>query len=252
MTPKIEQAIILVAGMGARLKPLTEKAPKPLTEVNGTSILSNALKNLYAVGVREVTLVTGYMRGTLMQAAEAANPGLKLKEVYSPDFAETNNMYSLWQAREQLSHDCFLLEGDVFFSSSILPLFYDNSPDDDKSYWFVDRFSAESNGCMLRTENNGQVGYLEIIRDTPPQGLENCFKSIGILAVRKQLGVKLVRWLEEDISRGKTGVYYDLVLQPRLQEAGLHVLNVQGHKWVEIDDVDDLVMAEEKFSGLQS
>ncbi|MFQ5631973.1 MAG: sugar phosphate nucleotidyltransferase [bacterium] len=242
----LKDAILLVAGKGHRLKPLTDGAPKPLTEINGKTILGNALESLAAAGVERVHLVTGYLNEKIMHYAKAQNPGIALREIYSPLYETTNNMYSLWLAREVMTRGCLLLEGDVFFGRDILKQVH--SVRYDRSYWFADIFSPKMNGCMLTTDGNGLIQCLEIVRTQNVEDYTNKFKSIGILAITANLGKKIVRWLEEDIEIGRTDVYYDLVLQGRLKNAGLHILDISGRKWAEIDDFDDLRAAEELFA----
>ncbi|MFK4492461.1 NDP-sugar pyrophosphorylase family protein [Bradyrhizobium sp. USDA 336] len=117
----IKKAIILAAGVGSRLRPLTDLRPKPLVEVNGTPIIYNALRNLEAVGVEEVTLVVGYRKHAIQYACGHRFGTLAINYVESSAFDRTGSVYSLWLARDALlSGDCFLLEGDVFFEEDVL------------------------------------------------------------------------------------------------------------------------------------
>ncbi|MGY4485452.1 NDP-sugar pyrophosphorylase family protein [Bradyrhizobium sp. LM3.2] len=121
MTDAPKNAVILAAGCGSRLRPLTDLRPKSLVEVNGTSILHNALRNLKAVGVEEVTIVVGYRKDAIQYACGSHFGELKIKYVESTVFDRTGSAYSLWLARDALlSGDCFLLEGDVFFEEDAL------------------------------------------------------------------------------------------------------------------------------------
>ncbi|WP_109142725.1 phosphocholine cytidylyltransferase family protein, partial [Bradyrhizobium sp. SUTN9-2] len=117
----VKNATILAAGIGSRLRPLTDLRPKPLVEVNGTPILYKALRNLEAVGVKEVTLVVGYRKHAIQYACGHRFGALAINYVTSAAFDRTGSAYSLWLARDALlSGDCFLLEGDVFFEESAL------------------------------------------------------------------------------------------------------------------------------------
>nr|WP_276326856.1 phosphocholine cytidylyltransferase family protein [Bradyrhizobium valentinum] len=116
-----KKAVILAAGFGSRLRPLTDLRPKPLVEVNGTPILYNALRNLEAVGVKEVTIVVGYRKDDIQYACGSRFGELEIKYVESSVFDRTGSAYSLWLARDTLrSGNCFLLEGDVFFEENAL------------------------------------------------------------------------------------------------------------------------------------
>ncbi len=115
------RAIVLAAGLGSRLRPLTDLRPKPLVEVNGMPILHNALRNLEAIGVGEVTVVVGYRKDAIQYACGSRFGGVEINYVESTVFDRTGSAYSLWLAREVLlSGDCLLLEGDVFFEQDAL------------------------------------------------------------------------------------------------------------------------------------
>ncbi|MGY3488149.1 NDP-sugar pyrophosphorylase family protein [Bradyrhizobium sp. USDA 4011] len=116
-----KKAVMLAAGIGSRLRPLTDLRPKPLVEVNGTPILHNALRHLEAVGVEEVTIVVGYRKDAIQYACGRRFGALKVNYVESTVFDRTGSAYSLWLARDTLlSGDCYLLEGDVFFEEDAL------------------------------------------------------------------------------------------------------------------------------------
>src|SRR4029453_14376450 len=111
-----QRAVILAAGLGSRLRPFTDDRPKPLVPVHGMPILHNALLNLAAVGVKEVTIVVGYRRQIIERYGGEFFAGMHIFYVTSDAFESTGSAYSLWLAREALlSGDSWLLEGDVFF-----------------------------------------------------------------------------------------------------------------------------------------
>lgn len=246
MNLNFENAILLVAGKGERLKPLTEKSPKPLTEVNGIPILENTLKNLASVGVKRVFLVTGHLNEKLISFAKENSQGLEITEIHSPEFASTNNMFSLWRAKEILQKGCLLLEGDVFFELEILNRLSQENPK--FSYWFVDKFTEENDGCMLQTDKRKRITNLEIVRGKTFEDYLNRYKSIGIVSVTKNLGQKLCAWLDTEVEAKNVNVYFDLVVAKHLQEEEIKVLNIDGLKWFEIDDLEDLQKAEKLFS----
>ena len=239
-------AILLVAGKGKRLKPFTNSMPKPLTEVNGVPIVKNALQHLADFGVKNVYLVTGYLHEQLMEFCRLNSFGLNLHEIYNPDYADTNNMYSLWLAKEILSQGTLLIEGDVFFERNVLQALKTRPPT--KNYWLADEFASFGEGCMLKTDDANTVTQLQIVRNRLEDQGKNCYKSAGILAITPGTGDQIGRWLEEDIRRGRVDVYYDLILADHLAEAQFEIINIHGKKWFEIDDLDDLKKAEALFA----
>ena len=107
--------MVLVAGLGRRLGRASRDLPKPLTEVGGEPILARTLRTLAGAGVREVVLVTGHLAGMVRDRIGSGPAGVEVRYVHNPRYAETNNLYSLWCAREWLDRDVLLAEGDVAF-----------------------------------------------------------------------------------------------------------------------------------------
>ena len=112
---QIPKAIILAAGMGNRLGPLTDTLPKCLVPVNGVPVLVNTLNHLADSGMSEVVIVVGYLKERIFERIGDRFRGMKVTYVESKRYATTNNIYSLWLAREHLTEDILLLDADVFF-----------------------------------------------------------------------------------------------------------------------------------------
>ena len=119
------KAIILVAGRGTRLKPLTDTIPKCLTEVNGKPILFNALEHLEKNKIEETILVVGYLRDKIEERIGNFFGNMKITYVKNDIYDKTNTSYSLWLALKDLLIDdsLLVLEGDVFFEEELLKRF---------------------------------------------------------------------------------------------------------------------------------
>jgi len=116
----IRKAVILAAGVGDRLRPLTDRLPKCLVPVNGVPILINTLTHLADSGIRETVIVVGHLKETILERIGDRFRGMKIIYVESERYATTNNIYSLWLAREYLDGDILLLEADVYFERELL------------------------------------------------------------------------------------------------------------------------------------
>ena len=101
------KALILAAGVGSRLAPLTDHLPKCLVEVNGTPVLMKQIENLHACGITDITVVSGYLSHVLSSAVRGKYPEIRILE--SVDYAVTNNMYSAYLARETMAGEAFLM-----------------------------------------------------------------------------------------------------------------------------------------------
>ncbi|MGH9396845.1 MAG: NTP transferase domain-containing protein, partial [Terriglobia bacterium] len=117
------QAVILVAGRGERLRPLTSSTPKPLLPLAGKPLLGRTLGMLERSGVRRITLVTGYRERQVKKYVHQEFPHLEVKFVRNPAYAKTNTIYSLWMARREARGESFvLIDGDLVFEPGSLEL----------------------------------------------------------------------------------------------------------------------------------
>ena len=143
---KIETAIILVAGLGSRLKPLTDEVPKCLTEVNGKPILLQTLESLLRNGISKAVIVVGYLGQVVEQKIGNRLGAMEIVYIWNSDYDETNSMYSAWLAREYLQEGALLIEGDTVYEESILSSIIQKSTE--MAYWVGERFSEKYLGSM--------------------------------------------------------------------------------------------------------
>ncbi len=241
----VSKAIILAAGLGSRLDPLTKDIPKCLVRVQGKPLLRNTLEKLERAGIEETVILVGYLANVVRKEIGSHLGRMKITYIESERYKETNNMYSLWLAREYLEQGAVLLEGDVIFDEKILT----KALNDERSLWIVDRFTEGMDGSMSTTDSKGKITEIQIIRQTLPAYKDNFHKSVGILKLTPEYGQSFSKWLDEDVQAGKVSLYYDLVLQPRLDQQPLYVCSIDNLKWFEIDTYEDLQKAEKLFGG---
>jgi choline kinase len=117
---RVTTAVLLAAGTGSRLYPLTENAPKCLTVVNGKSILERLVSSLHLYGFKRLVVVTGYLENHIRNYLGNQAGNIKIEYIFSPLYATTNNIYSLWMARKAVNESFLLLESDLVFDQSLL------------------------------------------------------------------------------------------------------------------------------------
>lgn len=247
MLSAIKDALILVAGTGSRLAPLTTSLPKCLVKVNGTPILINTLNHLAAKGFEKVVIVTGYMGVVIQNKIGDQFKDMEILYIENDIFNKTNNMYSLWLASDHLIADegVILIEGDLFFEEAVLNKLIDTK---DQSYWAVDEFELFKEGCMLTTNDAGWIEKIDIIRHTLSKYESNQHKSAGMLKIANKMGHIFADCLDFEVSHGHLDIYYDQVLSRHLLEFDLGICNINGLRWTEIDDIHDLKRAEVIFN----
>ncbi|GLR87764.1 phosphocholine cytidylyltransferase family protein [Bradyrhizobium iriomotense] len=246
-----KKAIILAAGFGSRLRPLTDLCPKPLVEVNGTPILHNALRNLEAVGVEEATIVVGYRKDAIQYSCGSCFGGLKINYVESTVFDRTGSAYSLWLARDALlSGDCYLLEGDVFFEEDTLRYL---NVIDAFDVAAVAPFEPSMQGSAVTLSENGLISAFCLKQTAVTldgNGLP-LFKTMNILRFNSvTLRNTIVPALNDLIGSGATQAYTEELLAHLVESRGLQLAAARCDdlRWYEIDSTDDLRIAESIFS----
>ena len=250
-TCTVKKAVILAAGFGSRLRPLTDLRPKPLVEVNGTPILHNALRNLETVGVEDVTIVVGYRKDAIQYACGTRFGNLDITYVESSVFDRTGSAYSLWLARHfLLTGDIYLLEGDVFFELDALDYL---RTADAANVAAVAPFTPTMEGSAVVLNDDGCIAEVRMKQTAAnlATGQQQMFKTMNLLRFScEDLRELLVPHLDELIGIGAVKTYIEELLANLIAREGFKLAAVRCDdlKWYEIDDEDDLRVAERIFS----
>jgi len=235
-------AIILAAGEGKRLRPLTDTIPKCMVEVCGRSILENALTLFADRGVEKARIVIGHLASVVRERIRSTFKGMTVEFIENTDYTTTNSMYSLHLGLQGVREATWILEGDVFFDAAVLAKQVAHEVS-----WFVDESRKDLDGAYILFNDERRALSLDIIRDlklaTGQRG-----KSIGLLHLNARGTEYIKKWLEHGVSAGQMNLYYDLVVGPHFGEAYVEVVEVGGLKWFEIDNLNDLENARRLFS----
>lgn len=116
----MSQALILAAGFGKRLRPITNTIPKSMVEINGTPLLVNALNILTALGLKDIVIVVGHMAGYIQDYIGSEWNGARISYFENPRYLETNNVVSLYQAVDFCDDDMLMLECDIYYHKEML------------------------------------------------------------------------------------------------------------------------------------
>ncbi len=238
------QAVILAAGQGTRLRPLTDRCPKCLVEVQGKPILQHQLEALSDAGLRECIIVVGYRAEQVRDYFGAHFRNLSITYVENEIFDRTNNIYSLWLARPRITEDLLLLEGDLVFDSGLL---MDLLEVPNKNAAVVDRFQPFMNGTVVLT--HGDRATAMVLGREQPRGFdyESALKTVNIYKFSHQaVSYVLMPALAAYVSQGQTDIFYEAAISSAIAEGTLQleVLRTGPRAWGEIDTREDLVDAE--------
>lgn len=234
-------AVILVAGIGSRLRPLTDGIPKALVDVAGSSIVARALLALRRYGVNRLVLATGYREEALRRALEET----PLEVVYrrNTEYETTQNSVSLALCRDELAGTAFFkLDGDVLFDPEILTRLDENPAAISVA---VDRgVVLDAEAMKVKATADGRI--VAFGKGIPVQDAAG--ESIGIERVSPAASAPLFDALDAARSRGETHLYYEDVYG-RLIDGGLSasLVDVSGLRWCEVDAPEDLERARTLF-----
>lgn len=243
------QAIILAAGKGSRLGSYTKDNTKCMLEVNGERLIDLSLKNLAKVGIEKLILVVGYEKENLMNYLGNSKHGVDIVYVSNDEYDTTNNIYSLYLAREHLKQeDTLLLESDLIFETSILEgLLADPRP----SLAVVDKYESWMDGTVVTLDKKNQITNFVPKKFFNYDHVESYYKTVNIYKFSKEFSTTTyVPFLESYSKSLGNNEYYEQVLRVilQLENQELEAYPLNGEQWYEIDDVQDKQNAELVFA----
>lgn len=234
------QAVILAAGVGSRLRPLTDDRPKALVPVGGRPVIAHALDALGACGVTSVVVVLGHARQALA-AFLAGRPGLTVRCVDNPAYSTTNTLASLACAAPAVDGDFLLLDGDLVFEPAVLERLPGRG-----ARLAIDRGRPLDDDAVKVALAAG--GRITAVGKRLPPGTRPAAESIGLGYFDRATAEVLLPLSRRMLAEGWGHAYYEAAFQRLLDRgAPLEAADVTGLRWVEIDDHDDLRRAESAF-----
>ncbi|MCL2756775.1 MAG: aminotransferase class I/II-fold pyridoxal phosphate-dependent enzyme [Coriobacteriia bacterium] len=243
------QAIILAAGMGKRLKELTEDVTKCMVKVNGISIIERMLTQLEHLELSRIIIVVGYKADALKSYLDTLDIKTPILYVENPIYFETNNIYSLYLVREYLrQQDTLLLESDLVFEECIITsLVNDPRP----SLALVVKHESWMDGTVVTLKNDCVIDDFIDKEHFRFSDSKNYYKTVNIYKFSRQFSNKqYVPFLEAYCHAMGNNEYYEQVLKviTRLDEPELKAKVLETGHWYEIDDIQDLDIAESIFA----
>jgi choline kinase len=231
------KAIILSAGQGSRLGHLTDDRPKCLIDFHGRTLLDRQLDTLAANGVNEAVVVTGFHDELVEEAIAARQAGPSVTTVFNPFYKVADNTGSLFMAREHLSGDCLVWNGDTLVSDALMAKVVAN--EQPGICVTIDRKDAFDEDDMKVIE---QGGRLKAIGKRLDHGVNA--ESIGLLAFRSG-GSEVFRTAVERALRTPEGtnIWYLRVIHHLAQSRDVWTLDIRGEEWGEVDFPPDVESA---------
>lgn len=244
------QGIILAAGMGKRLKNITKDKTKCMVEVNGISLIERMLKILDRNGLSRIIIVTGYQGEILKNYVTSLTIHTPIVFVENPIYDKTNNIYSLSLTSSFLEEeDTLLLESDLIFDESVIDLILN---DPRKNLALVDRFESWMDGtCMILDENDCIVDMVAK-KNLHFVNVDQYYKTVNIYKFSRHFSkYTYVPFLKAYAMAMGNNEYYESVIRliAMLDTKELQAKRLNGQRWYEIDDIQDLDIAESLFTN---
>lgn len=238
---RISTALLLAAGTGSRLFPLTKSSPKCLTLVNEKSILERLINNLKQQGFKRLVIVTGYKNECIMDFLGEKSGDINIEYIYSPLYRTTNNIYSLWMARNIINEPFVLFESDLVLNTSLL----DEMVYPDKMA--VAEMQPWLDGTTVSLNNQNQVTKFH--KGTMDTYSDIRYKTVNIYSFSLLSWQLIVKRLNQYISVGNVNCYYETVFSEMIDDKSLTFESVSFDRepWYEIDTIIDLAEAENIF-----
>lgn len=243
------QAIILAAGMGKRLKDLTANNTKCMVEVNGRTLIDRTLEQLDHLDLNRIVIVSGYKGKELQQYVSELGTKTPIVFIDNPIFDKTNNIYSLYLAKNHLAEDdTLLLESDIIFEEGILEeLLEDPRP----TLALVDKYESWMDGTVVKLDEEDNITAFIPGKRFKFEDIPSYYKTVNIYKFSKEFSqTHYIPFLEAYSSALGNNEYYEQVLRviTLLDDSVVKAKRLTGQLWYEIDDAQDLDIAQSIFA----
>lgn len=242
------QGIILAAGMGKRLKDLTNDNTKCMVKVNGISLIERSLKQLDELNLKHIVIVVGYEGKKLIDYIKTLNIKTPIVFINNDIYDKTNNIYSLSLAKQYLlEDDTLLLESDIIFEDGILKSLVDDPRD---TLALVDKYEAWMDGTCVKLDKNDSIIAFIPGKELNYSEKSDYYKTINIYKFSKKFSESYyVPSLDAYQKAYGNNEYYEQVLKviSTHDDSIIKAKRLDGHIWYEIDDAQDLDIAESLF-----
>lgn len=238
----VTTAVLLAAGTGTRLLPLTRDTPKCLTLVAGQTILGRLIHNLRLKGIKRMVVVIGHLGEQIREYLHQHASDMQIDYVLNPIYQTTNNIYSLWLAKEQI-HEAFLLvESDLVFKASML----DDMMVPDRIA--ISKMRPWMNGTTVALDTSGKVVSFfnsSCLND------DSHYKTVNIYSLSELTWRRVLKNMSNYITTDRLGEYYEDVFAEMVSDNSLSLASVffDADHWYEIDNLPDLHEAEKMFAA---
>ena len=246
------QAIILAAGMGKRLGEYTQNNTKCMVRVGGETLIERVMEQLDKLQLSRIIIVIGYKGAELKNYLSTVSIQTPLVFVENPIYDKTNNIYSLYLAKEYMrEQDTLLLESDIIMEDAVLEKLVKHPYPD---LALVDKYESWMDGTVVTIDDENRIQRFIPNSQFRYEEIPEYYKTVNIYKFSQAFSEHMyVPFLEAYSSALGNNEYYEQVLRviTMLDNSPLRALPLEGEQWYEIDDIQDLDIAESIFTDKQ-
>ena len=240
------KAVILAAGVASRLRPLTNHTPKCLLKVCSKNLLELTIENLLDNKISEIIIVTGYLENKIRDFIDLRFPELNITIIYNEFYNSTNNIYSLWLAKNALNgEDMLLMDSDIVFNSQIIKKLCSSGK---KNCLALKRHDLSDEEIKVKIDKKGRV--LEIGKEVKIS--EAAGESVGIELFGREVIPALFNIIDRKVNVEKNvNQFYEAAFQELITSSHeIYIVDISEYFSMEIDTAEDLRLAGELYSEI--
>lgn len=244
-------AVILAAGKGQRLGEYTLDQPKPMTTiVDEISIIQNLIETLVKHKFKQIVLVVGYLSNVLKDHIRKIETNeSELIFINNDIYDNTNNIYSLWLAKQYLGKGFYLFEADIFFEPKLLKQLIYN---ENENIIVADQYESNMDGTVIELDSNKRAKKMILKKEQSPDfNYSNKYKTVNFYKFDAEyINSFFLKMIDQHIKSENLNSYYELIIEESIEHGiKFHVLEPEDTLWWEIDTIEDLQFARKMFSN---
>lgn len=248
------QALMLAAGMGKRLGKFTKDNTKCMLTIQGKTLIERAVEALLDAGVKKMTIVVGYKGDNLIKflTEDCTNPKVKEMEfnfIDNPIYDKTNNIYSLYLGKEVLvEDDTILLESDLIYEPELIKKLVESEKNNAVT---VAKYGQWMDGTVVKIGEDDQITEFVEKKSFDYKEIDKYYKTVNIYKFSKEFSKKqIIPFLDAYIKAYGENEYYELIFKiiAHLSRSDLKALDIGNIKWYEMDDIQDVEIANAMFA----
>lgn len=234
------KAIILAAGRGTRLKPLTDTLPKCLIEIGKKTLLEHSLDNLKKNGINEAIIVIGYLGKLIKEKIGTSYNGMGIRYVENEEYSTTGHAYSLYKTKGFVNADTLLIEGDLLYESDAIRFILEQP---EGNVILTTEISGSGDEVPIYVDKHNNLAYLKHPQRNEAinaKGEKLIGELVGILKFSKDFLSKVYEEAEKEYTKGNKDQYYEEAVFKASKSIPIKCALKKQLTWIEIDNIKDL------------